>query len=646
MTLIAGENICKQFNQRTIFKDLSFSVNEDDRIGLVGPNGIGKTTLFQLMASRLTPDSGNIARSKYCRIAYLEQEFSSEQLQQTLFGYVSAIRDDLTAARLELEEAEQALAENPSSQKAMEILGEAQHRFEALGGYRFETEVRTILHGLGFPENRFHNRLENFSGGEKNRASLARLLAGKSTLLLLDEPTNHLDIESTIWLEEFLAKTEKAYIIVSHDRMFLNNTVKKVWELAGGKIEQYFNGFAGFLREREERKEQLEHLYRHQQEEIRRIEDFIRRNIAGQKTKQAQSKMKYLSRIKRIELPTSESNPVAFRLQSGNRSYNLILSLESAYFGYGHHPVVREVSFTLYRGDRVALVGRNGSGKTTILRTILGELEPIDGAIRLGQKVDVAYFDQELSDLNDDNTVLDEIWQLEPLAEAGRMRTFLARFGFRGEDVLKKISVLSGGEKTKLALAKLLYMPANFLILDEPTNHLDIDARQALEEALREYQGAYLVVSHDRYFIDRIADKILYLENGAVRIFDGNYSYLKEKLDAERERVAPAKKGTDPERLKEYFDFKKISQYKGRIKKELKSLTSRISDHELILKRLDEDIERNIPKTDWERLTAAYQEKNRIENLLLELYSRLEELKELDAQYSDIERQSDSGQLD
>jgi ATP-binding cassette subfamily F protein 3 len=638
MTLIAGENISKQFEDRVIFKDLCFSANDRDRIGLIGPNGVGKTTLFEIMTERLTPDSGGIVKAKNCLISYMKQEFSGDG-SISLFNYILSAREDLLQLEADIKKAESDVERAGGSTKAVERLGELQHLYEASGGYEFANEAKRILRGLGFPENRFHNPIALFSGGEKNRAALARALASKSNLLLLDEPTNHLDIDSTIWLEEYLKSQAKAYIIVSHDRTFLANTIDKVWEISNKKIEQYFNGLEKYLIERENRRIHLERQYKRQQEEIKRIEDFIRRNIAGQKTRQAQSKMKYLSRIKRIEPPRSDQTGLSLELDSGDRSFNLVLSMEKATFGYGHRAIVRDVDFNLYRGERVGLIGKNGSGKTTILKTILGELEPIDGSVRIGQKADVAYFDQELSDLNEENTVLDEIWQVDPLAEAGRIRTFLARFGFRGEDPLKKVAVLSGGEKTKLELAKLLFFPANFIIFDEPTNHLDIDSRQALEEALAGYNGASLIVSHDRYFLDRTVNKIIAIEEGTIKVYLGNYSYYREKTQDSVER-AP-KKGTDPDRIKEYADFKKLSQFKGRIKKELRSATSKIQDCEAALKKIEKEIDFNIPKTDWEKLTEAYSEKSRLEEMILELYERLEELKRLDAEYSDIERQPD-----
>ncbi len=639
MTLISGENIYKEFDEKVLFDGLSFSVNEDDRIGLVGPNGIGKTTLFEMMVGNVRADSGDIFKSKTCTIGYIEQEFTDKE-NLSLFDYVRTARRDLLELKNQIDALEHEMHNNPDSSELLEKLGDCQHRFEAAGGYQFESEIKIILIGLGFPENRFHNRLSNFSGGEKNRAALAKILAGRSNLLLLDEPTNHLDIESTIWLEEYLAGLDIAYIIVSHDRTFLSNTIRKVWEITGKKIEQYFGGFDKYLIERQERREQIRHLYRHQQEEISRIEDFIRRNMAGQKTKQAQSKQKYLSRLKRIELPETDKKAPSFSVESGGRSFNLVLAMEYASFGYGNHTLVHNVNFNIYRGDRIGLIGQNGSGKTTVLKTIIGELDIIDGSVRIGKNVNTVYFDQELSELNEKNTVLDEIWEVDITCEAGTLRSFLARFGFSGEDVFKSVSILSGGEKTKLALAKLLFKPANFLIFDEPTNHLDIDARQALEEALQKYTGAYIIVSHDRYFLDRVTDKILLLKNNTVRVFDGNYTYCKEKLEAEAELFHPPKKETSHEKLREYAEFKNLSRMKGRIKKELRLTRAKIEQNEKRLHRLDRDINHNIPKTDWEKLAAASEDKSKVEEQLINLYNKLEELEKLHAEYSDTDGQS------
>ena len=540
MTLVAAENVSKAYNDQIILSSASFTIGNTDRVGLVGKNGIGKTTLLEILAGKTRPDNGQITKSRSCQVDYIEQE-KTDYLDFTLFDFVEAARQDLLEARREISNLEDYLAANPHDDSALTRLGSLQERFEAGGGFDFENEIKIILTGLGFDENRYYDRVRNFSGGEKNRAGLARVLAGNGNLLLLDEPTNHLDIESTAWLEEYIKKLDKACIIVSHDRAFLTATVSEVWEMAFGEIERYAGGFEQYLSERHERKRLAEHHYRHQQQEIKRIEEFIRRNMAGQKTKQAQSKLKYLNKIKRLPPPKQDASGPAIQVESSGRSFAHVLSVEDMVAGYGDTPVVEDVSFDIYRGEKVALVGRNGSGKSTLLKTLIGELEPVSGTVKLGNRVDVAYFDQDLSDLDLNSTVLDSLWEEDPMAEAGKIRSFLARFGFIGDDVFKMIGSLSGGEKTKLSLAKLLYNPANFIILDEPTNHLDIYAREALEKALNEYTGCLLVVSHDRYFLTKTVNRVMHVNNGQLSIYNGNFSYFTEKTSEAASAMTPVK---------------------------------------------------------------------------------------------------------
>lgn len=621
MTLLTADKISKRFNDQVIFDHVSFSVQDDEKIGLVGKNGSGKTTLFEIMVGRMEVDSGKLNRSKACRIDYIEQD-KTEYFDLPLFEFVASAREDLLKMRREMLSLQQHLATNPLDESGLSRLGQLQSKFEIEGGFSFESEVKIILAGLGFEPERHTERIRNFSGGEKNRAGLARALAGNGNLLLLDEPTNHLDIESTMWLEEYLSKTDRSYLIVSHDRTFLTATVERVWEINRGRIDLYTGGFKKYLKERAERRKQHEHRYKHQQQEIKRIEEFVRRNIAGQKTKQAQSKLKYLNRIKRLPPPRSERPETSISVRSSGRSFAHVLSVDGVSLGYGQTAVIEDACFDIYRNDKVGLIGRNGSGKTTVLRALIGELAPMRGEIKLGANVDVAYFDQELVELNPEATVLDNVWEMDPTAEIGKMRSFLARFGFSGEDCFKLVSSLSGGEKTKLSLARLLYHPANFLIFDEPTNHLDLDSREVLEKALRDFDGSCLIVSHDRYFLDQVVDRIFYLDEGSLRVFDGNYSYFQEKTAA----VAAPVKAKDGASKEAYLMFKEKSKRLARHVKLIRSTKSRITDREKELGQVDEDIRFNIPKNDWEKLHEVTQRKQKLEEEILDLYAALEKL--------------------
>jgi ATP-binding cassette subfamily F protein 3 len=625
MTLLAVENLSKRFDQQVILEDISFTIRENDRIALVGKNGIGKTTLLEILAGKQSADSGRVTCARTCRLDYVEQE-KTDFLDLTLFEFVSEARRDLIEIRRKMTEIEEHLVRMPQDEERLAALGQLQHQFEIDGGFDFENEIAIILEGLGFERTRYGERLRNFSGGEKNRAGLARVLAGKGNILLLDEPTNHLDIESTAWLEEYLMKLNRAYVVVSHDRAFMNATVNQVWELAFGKCETYVGNFDTYLKERQARRRLAEHHYKHQQQEIARIEDFIRRNMAGQKTKQAQSKLKYLNRIKRLPPPRQSDSGPDIRVESSGRSWAHVLNVDSVWLGYGDRVVLEDISFDMYRGDKVGLIGRNGSGKSTLLKALIGEIEPADGRIALGNNVDVAYFDQELSDLHEAGTVLDNIWRVDPGSEIGAMRSFLARFGFTGEDPFKPVSALSGGEKTKLSMAKLLYHPANLIILDEPTNHLDMYAREALETALREYDGCCLVVSHDRYFLDRVIGKIVYLNDRRARVVDGTYTDFREKVLV---TSAPVKV-KDETQKRAHLEFKERSRRRSRHKKEIEAVRDRIVELEEELRALETELQHGVPKDDWEQLQRLQRRKDDIETLSLQLYTRLEELEGMD----------------
>jgi len=625
MTLLSVDNLCKRHKDQIILDQVSFTIGDRDRIALVGKNGIGKTTLLEILAGKQTPDTGTINCARRTVIDYVEQE-KNKYLDLTLFDFVADARAELIQMRREIDELQHYLETNPSARHELEKLGTLQQEYERCDGFAFDSEVGTILSGLGFERDRFGERLRNFSGGERNRAGLARLLAGQGHLLLLDEPTNHLDIESTAWLEEYLAQLDRAIIIVSHDRTFLSETTNEVWEIAFGRIEKYAGGVARYLVDRQARREQAEHRYRHQQEEIKRIEEFIRRNMAGQKTKQAQSKLKYLDRIKRLPPPRSDGQGPAIKVQSSGRSYAHVLSMSEVTVAYGSEPVVEGVNFDLYRGDKVGLIGRNGSGKSSLIKTLIGELAPVSGSIQLGNNVSVAYFDQDLSDLNENATALDNIWRVDPTAEPGPLRSFLARFGFTGEDVFKKVRALSGGEKTKVCLAQLFYHPANLVIMDEPTNHLDMQAREALESALREYDGSCLIVSHDRYFLDRVVTKIAYIEGKHLTIHDGNYS----DFAAAREGVQPKLKKKKKNGKSDFFEFKEKSKRRARHRKALESTREKIKITEAELAQVENDLTQTDRTDDWEHLQSLADNKRQLEENALELYAKLEELEATD----------------
>ncbi len=625
MTLLTAENIAKRFGDQVILDSVSLTINDSDRIGLVGANGTGKTTLCDLLAGYSDPDHGSVSPARSCHIDYIVQD-KTDLHDSILFDYVATARQDLLDLRTEIQSLEERLESNPDDQSSLKRLGVLQSQFETGGGFSFESEVKIILEGLGFPAERHSERLSNFSGGEKNRAGLGRALAGRGNLLILDEPTNHLDIESTAWLEQYISASDRACLIISHDRAFLQATVNQVWELQYTKLHTYKGSFSAYLKERQERNRLHEHHYMHQQQEIKRIEEYVRRNMAGQKTKQAQSKLKHLSRIKRIPPPRADQTGPNISMNSSRRSFAHVASAEKVRLGYGNNIVVKDVNFDLYRGDKVGLLGRNGSGKSTILKALIGELSPVEGTIWLGSNVDVAYFDQELTDLRLDVSVMDIIWELDLQADAGKIRTFLARFGFTGEDSIKKVSSLSGGERTKLSLAKLLYHPANLLILDEPTNHLDMDSREALEEALRDYDGSCLMVSHDRHFLDRVATRIFHVENARLKVYDADYAYFVEKTQP----VAPPTKEKDNSSKEQYLSFKEKSRKRARHKKQIVATEEEIKQLEEQLHRLEREIDSEIPSTDWEKLAEANARKHDTETLLLQAYDELERLMEIE----------------
>jgi ATP-binding cassette subfamily F protein 3 len=576
MSVLSISGLTKYYGAEFIFGGISFQVSRGDKTALVGINGAGKSTLMKIIAGVEEPTSGSVHLSRGRTVAYLAQEaqFSGTR---TLMEEMHAALEHLHTLQQEITALEHALGDTaaPDWEQRMERYGELTHRFEHAGGYDIEYRIDRTLHGLGFVEAQYHQPVAQFSGGQKTRAALASALLSDPDLLLLDEPTNHLDLAALEWLERFLKDWEGTLIVISHDRYFLDKVTNRTLEIANGKLDgDYPAGYNKYLELKAERLElQLKH-YQAQQEYIAKTEDFIRRFKAGQRTKEARGREKILNRLKygyqgannqwidtRVDAPQQQKK-IAMNLGTQVRSGDLALKLEKLVVGYvptedgrrktedqssdAGASVLRPSSFVLircpnleiFRGQRVALMGPNGSGKTTLLRTMVGEVPALSGMARLGHKVIINYYAQAHEGLDMNATVLQEIRRIKPLIKETEARTLLGRFLFSGDDVYKRVGDLSGGERSRVALAQLTLMGGNLLVLDEPTNHLDIGAREALEVVLNEYNGTILFVSHDRYFIDAVADTIWMVENGSIQAFYGTYSEYADFQEAKARKPA------------------------------------------------------------------------------------------------------------
>jgi ATP-binding cassette subfamily F protein 3 len=528
------DSVEKSYGPHDVLKGVTWQQNPGEHVGLVGRNGAGKTTIFRLLLKQEEVDRGQILRSSGMSIGHVGQHLHAEpgmslfDFVETAFGNVLAIERKMRAIEHDLADQTKSEAEHA---KLLEKYASLQNEYEHADGYSLHAEVERVLGGIGFTDKKEWERpIQEFSGGQQNRAMLARVLLTKVDLLLLDEPTNHLDLKGIEFLEEFLQDFKGSYLLISHDRTFLNRTVSKIVELAHGKLVEYHGNYEKFLQLRAERMEKMAKDYERQQEFIAETQDFIRRNLAGQKTKQAKSRRKMLDKIDELERPETDETLAKFNLDAGGRSSAVAMLIDRVSAGWGDRKIVEPFSMQIRRGERYAIMGPNGSGKSTLLKTLAGRIAPLSGEVRYGHSIRVGYYDQTLGDLKPNGTVLDEVWDLDHSQTEEQVRSYLARFSFFGDDVTKKTRDLSGGEKGRLALAKIMYVGGNVMLLDEPTNHLDVYTREALEEALENFTGALIVVSHDRYFIDRVAENIILVEEGHAEVYRGTYSELVEQF--------------------------------------------------------------------------------------------------------------------
>lgn len=541
MILLQINQLSKYYGAELILSNMKLEVQNKDRIALVGRNGAGKSTLLKIIAGQLSHDGGEIIKPKGVTIGYMAQDTGLESeltiWDEMLTVFTDLIEQEKELRRLEADMARPDIFENETVyQKVLNEYDTLMVAFKEKGGYQYEADIRSVLHGLQFADFDYSTPISTLSGGQKTRLALGKLLLRKPDILILDEPTNHLDIETLSWLEQYLQGYQGAVLIVSHDRYFLDKVVNLVYEISRNNMKKYHGNYSSYLEGKAEDYERDMKLFEKQQGEIEKLRDFVQRNITrASTTKRAQSRRKQLEKMDVLDKPQGDEKSANFSFQIERQSGNEVLHLQDLAIGYEGETVSKNINSRMTKGESIALVGPNGVGKSTLLKTIISKLPALSGDFRFGTNVEVSYYDQEQANLVSNKRVLNELWDDYPLKPEKDIRTVLGNFLFSGDDVLKTVSTLSGGEKARLALAKMMMQKGNFLILDEPTNHLDLDSKLVLENALIDYPGTILFVSHDRYFINRIATKVIELSKDGNEEFLGDYDYYLEKKQEQAE---------------------------------------------------------------------------------------------------------------
>lgn len=643
MIMLSCNNVSKSFGVETILEDISFSVNEGDKIGIVGVNGTGKTTLFKVITGIFPHDKGDIFTSKNCRLGYLEQNtnFYSEK---TIYDEVVSVFSDLIEAEEELRNLEHQIASLSAKEsssgdqlkKAMDTYGKKYEEFEKKNGYAYKSEVRGTLKGLGFSDEEMNKAVNVLSGGEKTRVLLAKLLLSKPSLLLLDEPTNHLDADAIEWLEAFLRSYEETIMIISHDRYFLDQSVNRIFEMENKRLTSYNGNYTDYQKQAKINREIRLRQYENQQRDIKKQEESIERLKAygrEKHLKRARSKEKMLDKIDRLDKPQELRKKARFNFVLRHHSGNDVLKARGLGKSFGDRKLFEGVDFDLYRGEKVALIGPNGVGKSTLFKIIMGDESQDQGEYKLGQGVDIAYFHQEQKSLNLENSIIDEVWDDNPHMTQTEVRNLLGAFLFEGEDVFKSIRSLSGGERARVAILKLILSKSNLLLLDEPTNHLDIDSKEVLEDALKEYEGTLLTISHDRYFLNTVVDRILVLKPNGIEEYLGNYEYYQNKKKEESEKSYLAEMEDLPSKTKtqikeERRREKELKKNENKAKKLIKDIEVEIELLEKQIGGLDYMLCQEEVYTSPERTREVNQEKSDLEKRLSKLYEKWEQIVE------------------
>lgn len=567
--LIQLNNVTKNFVVNEIFSNVKMEINDKDRVAIVGRNGAGKSTLLKIISGELSFDSGERTVSKNTTIGYLSQEFIVRE-DLSIYEEMITCFDEIISLEANLEKLSYELTpENIENDPGLlDRFDRLQNEVLTHKDYHYKSKIESVLYGLDFTKDVFDKKISTFSGGEKTRLSMAKLLLSEPDLLILDEPTNHLDMENVAWLENYLSSYNGAIVIVSHDRYFLDKVVNVVYNLEFGKLKKYVGNYSKFLKQYEEDYEKQLKEFTSQQKDIKRLEEFVQKNIARASTsKMAKSRQKVLDKMELIDNPKKDDKAANIEFNIKEQSGRDVLMIENLKVGYDGKQVGNAYNFSVYKGDRIAIVGRNGIGKSTLIKTIAKKQNAIGGSVHYGSKVSLGYYDQKQAEFESSKTVLNELWDEYPLMKEAEVRTVLGRFLFRGDSVLKIVRDLSGGEKARLQLAKLMLEKNNLLVLDEPTNHLDITSKQVLEDALENYEGTIVFVSHDRYFINKIANKVLDITEDDYSIYLGNYDYYLEKR--EQELIAKKLKEEKTEEVQEKVanDYVLGKEEKKRIRK-------------------------------------------------------------------------------
>lgn len=594
MILLQANQIARLFGADVLFKNIQLEIADHSRIGLVGRNGAGKSTLLKIIAGLEAPDEGQIAKNKTATMGYLAQDTglaSDATVWDEMLEAFAEVRQ--MESRLRMLEQHIADAQDHTSDAYTRLLKEydqLQHDFTEKNGYGYETEIRSVLHGFQFDESFYEQAINTLSGGQKTRLALARMLLQKPDILILDEPTNHLDIETLAWLENYLQNYNGALLIVSHDRYFLDKVVSEIYELSRHRMRHYKGNYSRYLDLKAEQLQSEWKAYEKQQQEINKLEDFVARNLVrASTTKRAQSRRKQLEKMERMDRPQGDEKSAHFLFDIDKPSGNVVCQLENGAIGYDEEVLAAPIDLDIRRQDAIALVGPNGIGKSTLLKSLIGALPLLQGEVHLGTNVSIGYYDQGQADLNSRKTILSELWDEHPTTPEVTIRNVLGGFLFSGEDVDKPIALLSGGEKARVALAKLAMNKENFLILDEPTNHLDIDNKEVLENALIDYQGTLLFVSHDRYFINRIASKVIELSEDGSKLYLGDYDYYLEKKREEAE-IAAMLADSDSSQPSAPSTGKQTFQQSKEQQKILRSLQRKVAEAEDNLATIEETL--------------------------------------------------------